>query len=109
MRQMSLDDLLEHFGEEFTATGNILKKFLTAPKSVKNAILDANSQPIKMETVADLKSFLQTEVDAYQIVIDELDIEAPRFYRVRGNHSVKELEQMVEAQKEELIRLKAGR
>jgi hypothetical protein len=70
----SLEDLLEHFGCEFVQTGNTLKKFVSAPNSVKKTILDANSEPVKMETVADLKAFLQSEIDAYQIVIDELEL-----------------------------------
>ena len=102
----TLEDLLQHFGDEFVATGNTLKKFLSAPNSVKTKILDANSKPIHMETIADLKVFLQTEVDAYQLCIDELEVEPAAFFRGRGEHTVNELEKMVMAQKEELITLK---
>ena len=65
-----LENLLTHFGDELSNTATILKKF----RDIRNyECLDSNSKPIKMKTESDLKAFLQTEINAYQAAIDELE------------------------------------
>lgn len=65
-----MKDLLTHFADEFQATSHILKKYRDVPNY---KAYDDNDKVIEMETIQDLKRFLQKELNAYQLVIDELD------------------------------------
>lgn len=67
---ITLEDLLTHFGSEFRHTADTLKKFRDIPNY---EYFDNDNKRLKIQSKKDLKSFLQSEIDAYQTVIDEMD------------------------------------
>lgn len=66
---MTLIDLLTHFADELEMTSHRLKKTRDVPNYSFES--DIGNQ-VKIKTIADLKAFLNEELEEFQKAVDEL-------------------------------------